>query len=159
MYVHLSQLIFSAGTKYFSSTTFNPPMSYLWHIPDLFILFVFATAQKVVQQCIQLFKKLFSGSGRFNSKQVILEMINNLKIVILPKGVRLLLNQACKTFLSLFSLFSKCIGTISCKSFENITPQTVNLARFQLRSNSDINLTCEFLCDLIQTARVLSILI
>jgi len=77
--------------------------------------------------------------------------------VILPKGVRFLLDQAFKTFLISFSLFSKFIGTISCKLVENMTTKPLNVAGFQLRPNSGINFTCEFLRDPIQTATILSI--
>ena len=157
--IRLSQLIFSADTKDFTSTIFNPPTSYPSHIPDLFILSVFPPHRKLNNSVFNSFKKLSSGSGRFNSKWVILERTKDFITVILPKGVTFLLEQAFKTFLISFSLFSKFIETISCKSVENMTPKTLNVAGFQVRPNSGINFICEFLRDPIQTATVLSILI
>ena len=40
-----------------------------------------------------------------------------------------------------------------------MTPKTLNVAGFQVRPNSGINFTCEFLRDPIETATVLPILI
>ena len=36
-------------------------------------------------------------------------------------------DQALKNFLISLGVFSKFIGTISCKSVENMTPQTLNV--------------------------------
>ena len=156
--IRLCQLIFSADIKDFTSTIFNPPTSYPWHIPDLFILSVLPPHRKLNNSVFNSFNKL-SGSGRLNSKWVISERTKDFITVILPKGARFLLDQAFKTFFISFSLFSKFIGTISCKLAENRTPKTLNIAGLQLRPTSGINFTCEFLRDPIQTATVLSILI
>ena len=101
---------------------------------------------------------LSSGSGRFIRRWVILEITKDFITVILPKGVRFLLDQAFSTFFISFSLFSKLIVIISSTSVENTTPRTVNVTGFQSRLISGINLNFEFLRDHIHTAIVLSTL-
>ena len=135
------------------------PSSHPWHIPDLFVLSVLPLHRKLnisVFNSFKFFQNVSSGSRRFNSKWVILERTKDFITVILPKGVRFLLDQTFKTFLISFSLFSKFIGTISRKLVENMTIKPLNVAGFQLRPYSGINFTCEFLRDPIQTETILS---
>ena len=87
-----------------------------------------------------------------------MEITKDFITVILPKGLRFLLDQALSTFFISFSSFSKLIVIISCTSVENTTPRTVNVTGFQSRLISGINLNFEFLHGPIHTASVLSTL-
>ena len=129
--IRLGQLIFSADTKDLTLAIFNPPTSYPWHLPNLFILLVLPPHRKLDSSVFNSFKMLSSGSGRFNSKWVILEMGKCFITAILPKGVRFLPDQAFKTFLISFSWFSKFIGTISCKSVKN---QNLECSRIPIKT-------------------------
>ena len=114
--------------------------------PSYFI--ISTIPKKLIQKLIQLLqKKLSSGSGRFISMKGFIT-------VILPKGVRFLLDQAFSTFFISFSLFSKLIVTISSTSVENTTPSTLNVTGFQSRLICGIYLIFEFLRDPIHTALV-----
>ena len=88
-----------------------------------------------------------------------MEITKDFITVILPKGLRFLLDQALSTFFISFSSFSKLIVIISCTSVENTTPRTVNVTGLQSGLISGINLNFEFLHGPVHTASVLSILI
>ena len=109
---------------------YQPFSNHQLHMLDthqILLFYHFYHSKENYTKLIQFLQKFSSGSVRFIRRRVILEITKDRITVILPKGVRVLLNQAFSTFFISFSLFWKLIVTISSTSVENTTPKTVNV--------------------------------